>query len=77
MTERQKRAIKFILVDTAGWIILISAIILGLFVVFSFIFWSSELLSLIWMIKGFIFRMIVVISLLLALLGGWSSNFRG
>lgn len=76
MNEKLKHKIKFVLVDTGYWILTLLALIASLFVVATFLLWDVWAFELLWEIKWLMLRIIAIMSLLLALLGGWSSNYR-
>ena len=76
MNEKLKHKIKFVLVDTGYWILTLLALIASLFVIATFLLWDVLAFELLWEIKWLTLRIIVIMSLLLALLGGWSSNYR-
>ena len=76
MNEKLKQKITFVLEDTGFWIVTLLALSISLFVFMSFLVWEVWVFELLWEIKWLMLRIIIIMSLLLALLGGWSSNYR-
>ena len=76
MREKLKKQIIFVLTDTVGIMVMLSAIILSLFLFFTFLLWDLRVFELLWSLKWLILRIIIGLSFVLALFGGAMSNFR-
>jgi len=74
MNDKQKKLINFLIVDTGYWILTILAFLIILTGVVSFIGWDSKPLILIWSVKWFLLRVTLFVSLLFAIIGGWSNG---
>ena len=76
MSEKLKKQIIFVLTDTVGIMVMLSAIALSLIVFFSFLAWSFLPFEVLWEIKWLLLRILLGMSFGLALMGGIMSNFR-
>ena len=76
MNEKQKKLIRFLIVDTGYWILTILAFIVTLTGVVSFMAWDSTPLSLIWSVKWLLLRVALLASLIFAIIGGWENGYR-
>jgi len=74
MNDKQKKLINFLIVDTGYWIITIVVAFSILAVGISFLSWDLYAVRSLWGLKWLLFRVTLLVSLIFALIGGWSSG---
>jgi len=77
MTEKLKKKAVFILIDTAYWIITLGVLLVTIFVVMGFLSWEQWAFMILWELRWLLLRIVIALSLFLALLGGWTSDYLG